>query len=75
MRNRILPQFEDFLLSRSLVPAKNAPFYAHRVSKFLAFSQTSLIVFTQRNRFNHDTSSPVKAGIEPAWIFFLDIFI
>ena len=38
MRNRILPEFEDFLLSRSLVPAKNAPFYAHWVSKFLAFS-------------------------------------
>jgi hypothetical protein len=38
MRNRILPEFEDFLLSRFLVPAKNAPFYAHWVSKFLAFS-------------------------------------
>ncbi len=38
MRNRILPEFQDFLLSRSLVPAKNAPFYAHWVSKFLAFS-------------------------------------
>jgi integron integrase len=36
--NRILPEFQDFLLSRSLVPAKNAPFYAHWVSKFLAFS-------------------------------------
>jgi integron integrase len=33
-----LPQFQDFLLSRSLVPAKNVPFYAHWVSKFLAFS-------------------------------------
>jgi len=38
MRNRILPEFQDFLLSRSLVPAKNAPFYAHWVSKFSAFS-------------------------------------
>lgn len=38
MANRILPEFQDFLLSRSLVPAKNAPFYAHWVSKFLAFS-------------------------------------
>jgi integron integrase len=36
--DRILPQFQDFLLSRSLVPAKNVPFYAHWVSKFLAFS-------------------------------------
>ena len=38
MPNRILPEFQDFLLSRFLVPAKNAPFYAHWVSKFLAFS-------------------------------------
>jgi site-specific recombinase XerD len=38
MRNKILPEFQDFLLSRSLVPAKNAPFYAYWVSKFLAFS-------------------------------------
>jgi integron integrase len=36
--NRILPEFQDFLLSRSLVPARNTPFYAHWVSKFLAFS-------------------------------------
>jgi integron integrase len=36
--NRIFPEFQDFLLSRSLVPAKNAPFYAHWVSKFFAFS-------------------------------------
>jgi hypothetical protein len=35
---RILPDFQDFLLSRSLVHAKNAPFFAHWVSKFLAFS-------------------------------------
>jgi len=38
MRDRILPEFQDFLLSRSLVPAKNAPFYAHWVSQFLTFS-------------------------------------
>jgi len=36
--NRILPEFQDFILSRSLVPVRNAPFYAHWVSKFLAFS-------------------------------------
>ena len=34
----ILPEFQDFLLSRRLVPEKNIPFYAHWVSKFLAFS-------------------------------------
>jgi len=38
MRDRILPEFQDFLLSRSLVPEKNAPFYANWVSKFLVFS-------------------------------------
>jgi len=36
--NRILPEFQDFLLSRSLIPAKNTPFYAYWVSKFLTFS-------------------------------------
>jgi integron integrase len=38
VKNRILPEFQDFLLSRSLVPEKNVSFYAHWVSKFLAFS-------------------------------------
>jgi len=38
VRDRILPEFQDFLLSRSLVPEKNLPFYANWVSKFLAFS-------------------------------------
>jgi len=41
MRDRILPEFQDFLLSRSLVPAKNAPFYAYWVSKFLTFSNNN----------------------------------
>jgi hypothetical protein len=35
--NRILPEFQDFLLSRSLVPEKNVFFYTNWVSKFLAF--------------------------------------
>ena len=38
MKERILPEFQDFLISRSLVPEKNVSFYAHWVSKFLAFS-------------------------------------
>ena len=38
MKNRVLPEFQNFLLSRSLVPEKNVSFYAHWVSKFLAFS-------------------------------------
>jgi integron integrase len=47
--DRVLPEFQDFLLSRSLVPAKNVPFYAHWVSKFLAFSNK-----------NQDLSSNLK---------------
>ena len=38
MKNRVLPEFQNFLLSRSLVPEKHVSFYAHWVSKFLAFS-------------------------------------
>ena len=38
MRDRILPEFQNFLVSRSLVPEKNVSFYAHWVSKFLTFS-------------------------------------
>jgi integron integrase len=38
VKDRILPEFQDFLISRSLVPEKNVSFYAHWVSKFLAFS-------------------------------------
>ena len=49
MADKILPEFQDFLVSRSLVPTKDAPFYAHWVSKFFAFS----------NR-NQDLSSNLK---------------
>jgi integrase len=38
VENRILPEFQNFLVSRSLVPEKNVSFYAYWVSKFLAFS-------------------------------------
>jgi integron integrase len=34
----ILPEFQEFLLSNNLVAKKRIPFYAHWVSKFLAFS-------------------------------------
>jgi hypothetical protein len=36
--NGILPEFQEFLLSRKIVPEKNIPFYARWVSKFLTFS-------------------------------------
>ena len=38
MENNILPDFPKFLLSRGFAPEKNVSFYAHWVSKFLAFS-------------------------------------
>ena len=38
MANRILPEFQDYPLSHSLLVARNAPFFAHWVSKFLVFS-------------------------------------
>ncbi len=38
---RLLPQFQDFLVSRKLVPEKNVPFYANWVSKFLDFVSKS----------------------------------
>ena len=39
--NGILSEFQDFLLFHLVVFAKNAPFYAHWVSKFLAFSNNN----------------------------------
>ncbi len=36
-RNGVLPELQDFLLSRKIVPEKKVPFYAHWVRKFLAF--------------------------------------
>jgi hypothetical protein len=38
VKNQILPEFQNFLHSRSFAPAKNAPFYANWVSKFITFS-------------------------------------
>ncbi|MGA2318423.1 MAG: integron integrase [Thermodesulfobacteriota bacterium] len=47
MKNNILPGFQQFLLSRGFVPAKNVPFYANWVSKFIAFSN-------RNEELNHD---------------------
>lgn len=38
MKNKTLPEFQNFLISRKLVLEKNASFYAYWASKFLAFS-------------------------------------
>ena len=38
MEEKILPEFQKFLLSRGFAPPKNVPFFANWVSKFIAFS-------------------------------------
>lgn len=38
MENKTLQGFQEFLISRQLVPQKNIPYYAYWVSKFLSFS-------------------------------------
>lgn len=38
MEETLLPEFQEYLLSRKLVPEKKVSFYAHWVSKFLTFS-------------------------------------
>jgi hypothetical protein len=39
MKNEVLPEFQNYLRSNSLVQEKYIPFYAHWASKFLAFSK------------------------------------
>ena len=47
MENNILHDFQKFLLCRGFAPPKNVPFYAHWVSKFMAFSN-------RHDELNHD---------------------
>ena len=37
MSNQLLPEFQEFLINRKLVPEKNVSFYAYWVSKFIVF--------------------------------------
>jgi integrase len=41
MNKQVLPEFQNFLLDKKLVPVKNVPFYAYWVSKFLHFSNNN----------------------------------
>ena len=59
MRDRILPEFEDLLLSGSLIPAKNAPFYGRWVSKFLTFSNKNQDLGPDLRVENHHQSPPI----------------
>ena len=45
MINSVLPEFQEFLRSRSLAAEKNIPFYAYWVSRFLYFSDSHQAVF------------------------------
>ena len=38
MSTKALPEFQEFLRARKIVPDRNVPFYAHWLNKFLAFS-------------------------------------
>ncbi|MBI4843099.1 MAG: hypothetical protein HY809_02085 [Nitrospirae bacterium] len=38
LNKKVLPEFQEFLLSRRLVQEKHLSYYAHWVSKFLFFS-------------------------------------
>ncbi len=35
--NNLLPEFQEYLISRKLVPEKNVQFYAYWASKFISF--------------------------------------
>lgn len=41
MDKQILPEFQKYLLDKKLVLEKNAPYYAHWVSRFLTFLNNS----------------------------------
>ena len=66
MSSKILPDFQEFLISCVLVDKKHVPFYARWVSKFLAFShQNKNFGFTeQKEKFLEDLS---KTGDVADW--------
>jgi hypothetical protein len=41
MGEKILPEFQDFLIFRDLIPEKNIRYYAYWVRRFLAFSNNN----------------------------------
>ncbi len=41
MLDNILPEFQQFLADKGFTSKRHAPFYAHWVSKFLAYSNNS----------------------------------
>ena len=42
MTDEVLPEFQNFLITRKLVPDRYTKFYAYWVSKFLAFSNAHI---------------------------------
>ncbi len=41
MKSNVLPEFQDYLRSKSLVTENYIQFYAHWASKFLSFSKSN----------------------------------
>jgi hypothetical protein len=46
-RKSVLPDFQDFLRSRKLVPEKNIPYFASWVSKFFAVARKRAVSYKQ----------------------------
>jgi hypothetical protein len=44
---QVLPEFQNFLLERRLVPEKNIPYLAHWVSRFLNFARKRELTITK----------------------------
>lgn len=42
---KLLPEFQKFLLERKLVPEKNMPYFAYWVSRFLAFARKRAVSY------------------------------
>ncbi len=68
VKNSLLPEFQDFLLSRPLVDAKNAPFYPFnkkkRVETVLLITQKrNLMVFIKGKKFKITTSGSHQGAL------------
>ncbi len=52
MKNKTLPEFQNFLVSRKLILENNASFYAYWASKLMAFSNRNENLSHDLNLFN-----------------------
>ena len=47
-RGKVLPEFQEFMIARKLVPEKYVSFYAHWVSRFLAFANRNVAMVPEQ---------------------------